>query len=141
MTEPAPRYPAADQRTAAGLPQRQALVRLRLIEFVAADYLPPDLMQELTASIDGVIEIIRGRPRPLSGTDPDEGRTNARETLTRWGDSLGLAKRMGAPTDANRFSNWLFGAEMILLALGVHDLRAAAKAANPERTINRGART
>lgn len=57
-----PRYNPADQRTPAGLPQRQALMRLRLIEDKASAHLPPDLMQELTASIDGVVEIIRGRP-------------------------------------------------------------------------------
>jgi hypothetical protein len=35
-------------------------VSLRLIEFVAAEHLPPDLMQELTSAIDGVIDIVRG---------------------------------------------------------------------------------
>ena len=32
-----------------------------LAEFVAADHLPPDLMQELTAAIDGVVAIVRGQ--------------------------------------------------------------------------------
>lgn len=50
-----------DRRRPDSLPTRQALVRLRLAEFVAADHLPPDLMQELTAAIDGVVAIVRGR--------------------------------------------------------------------------------
>lgn len=49
-----------ERRTPQRQADRQALVRLRLIEFVAADHLPPDLMQELTAAIDGVITIVRG---------------------------------------------------------------------------------
>lgn len=49
-----------DRRTPLQQAQRQALVRLRLAEFVAAEHLPPDLMQELTAAIDGVIDIVRG---------------------------------------------------------------------------------
>ena len=52
----------ADRRSPDGQATRQALVRLRLAEFVAADHLPPDLMQELTAAIDGVVDIVRGRP-------------------------------------------------------------------------------
>lgn len=39
---------------------RRALMRLRQAEFVAADYLPADLMQELTCAIDGVVAILRG---------------------------------------------------------------------------------
>ena len=50
----------AQRRNPHGWPLRQALLRLRLVEFAAADQLPTDLMQELTAAIDGVIDIIRG---------------------------------------------------------------------------------
>lgn len=52
----------ADRRRPDSLPTRHALVRLRLAEFAAADYLPPDIMQELTASIDGVVAIVRAQP-------------------------------------------------------------------------------
>ena len=48
-----------DRRTESGKDKRKALVRLRLAEFVAAEYLPPDIMQELTAAIDGVVELLR----------------------------------------------------------------------------------
>lgn len=51
---------STDRRSPLRQAQRQALVRLRLIEFVAAEHLPPDLMQELTSAIDGVIDIVRG---------------------------------------------------------------------------------
>ena len=57
---PAPHLGPRDRRTPQHQATRAALVRLRLAEFVAADHLPPDLMQELTAAIDGVIDIIRG---------------------------------------------------------------------------------
>ena len=48
-----------DRRTESGKDKRQALVRLRLSEFVAAEYLPPDIMQEMTAAIDGAVELLR----------------------------------------------------------------------------------
>ena len=48
-----------DRRTESGKDKRKALVRLRLIEFVAAEYLPPDIMQEMTAAIDGAAELLR----------------------------------------------------------------------------------
>ena len=51
-----------DRRHPQHVPLRQALVRLRLSEFVAADYLPPDIMQELTAAIDGVVQTARAQP-------------------------------------------------------------------------------
>ena len=49
----------AERRTESGKDKRIALVRLRLAEFVAAEYLPPDLMQEMTAAIDGAVELLR----------------------------------------------------------------------------------
>ena len=39
---------------------RAALLRLRIVEFKSADYLPPDLMQEFTQAIDGVVNLVRG---------------------------------------------------------------------------------
>ena len=48
-----------ERRTESGKDKRKALVRLRLAEFVAAEYLPPDLMQEMTAAIDGAVELLR----------------------------------------------------------------------------------
>ena len=48
-----------DRRTESGKDKRQALVRLRLAEFVSAEYLPPDIMQEMTAAIDGAVELLR----------------------------------------------------------------------------------
>lgn len=50
----------ADRRSPQRRADRRALMRLRQAEFVAADYLPADLMQELTAAIDGVVAIVRG---------------------------------------------------------------------------------
>ena len=52
---------ASERREPHGFAARQALVRLRLAEFMAADYLPTELMHELTASIDGVVQLARGR--------------------------------------------------------------------------------
>lgn len=49
-----------ERRGPQGWSTRRALTRLRLAEFVAADHLPPDLIQELTAAIDGVVAILRG---------------------------------------------------------------------------------
>lgn len=49
-----------DRRSADNQAARQTLVRLRLAEFAAADYLPPDLMQELTAAVDSVVDVLRG---------------------------------------------------------------------------------
>ena len=66
MSEPLPEIlrrlavAPTDRRRPDGLTKRQALVRLRLVEFSAADHLPTDLMQELTAAIDGVVAIVRG---------------------------------------------------------------------------------
>lgn len=57
---PALRIGPRERRNPLRQAARQALVRLRLAEFVAADHLPPDLMQELTAAIDGVVAILRG---------------------------------------------------------------------------------
>lgn len=64
MNAPAPgrSSPVGERRLPYQVPLRQALVRLRLSEFVAADYLPPDLMQELTAAIDGVVQTVRAQP-------------------------------------------------------------------------------
>ena len=52
---------ANDRREPHGCAARQALVRLRLAEFMAADHLPTELMRELTAAIDGVVQLARGR--------------------------------------------------------------------------------
>lgn len=49
-----------ERREPHGFAARQALVRLRLAEFMAADYLPTELMHELTAAIDGVVQLARG---------------------------------------------------------------------------------
>ena len=51
----------ADRRCPDGQATRQAHQRLRLAEFSATNHLPTDLMQELTAAIDGVVDIVRGR--------------------------------------------------------------------------------
>lgn len=48
-----------DRRTDACVPMRAALVRLRLAEFLVADYLPDYWKKELTAAIDGVVALIR----------------------------------------------------------------------------------
>ena len=47
---------------------RAAMLRLRLVESLSAEYLPSELMQELTAAIDGVVDLLR-KPDP---TDPDQ---------------------------------------------------------------------
>lgn len=57
---PAQRAWPRERRSAQRQGDRAALVRLRLAEFVAAEHLPADLMQELTAAIDGVVDIVRG---------------------------------------------------------------------------------
>ena len=64
MNAPAPgrTSPVDERRQPHQFPLRFALLRLRLIEFAAADHLPPDLMQELTAAIEGVVQIVRARP-------------------------------------------------------------------------------
>ena len=46
-----------ERRQEHGFGMRQALVRLA--EFLCAEHLPGDLMQELTAAIDGVIDLLR----------------------------------------------------------------------------------
>lgn len=67
MSEPLPEIlrrlavAPTDRRRPDSLAKRQALVRLRLAEFSAADHLPTDLMRELTAAIDGVVAIVRGQ--------------------------------------------------------------------------------
>ena len=59
---PAQRIWPGDRRAPQQFATRAALVRLRMAEFKAADHLPPDLMQEFTAAIDRVVDIIRGQP-------------------------------------------------------------------------------
>ena len=51
---------STDRRTPLRAADREALWRLRLIEFRCAYHLPVDFMQELTAAINGVIDIVRG---------------------------------------------------------------------------------
>lgn len=46
-----------DRRTDTDL--RNAVYRLRFAEFAAADYLPTDMMRELTAAIDSVVAALR----------------------------------------------------------------------------------
>ena len=41
---------------------RAALLRLRIVEFKSAEYLPPDLMQEFTDALVGVIALQRSVP-------------------------------------------------------------------------------
>ena len=48
-----------ERRTESGKDKEQSIDRLRISEFVAADYLPPDIMQEMTAAIDGAVELLR----------------------------------------------------------------------------------
>ena len=40
-------------------PTRCAITRLRLIEMRAADWMPTEEMVELTAAIDGVVDLLR----------------------------------------------------------------------------------
>ena len=53
--------PARDRRTDHAT--RQTVTMLRLCEAKAADYLPPDMMQELTGAIDGVVDLLVKRLR------------------------------------------------------------------------------
>ena len=48
-----------DKRTEAGFPMRSALAYLRIIEFKSAEYVPEDLMLEMTTAIDNVVAAIR----------------------------------------------------------------------------------
>ena len=59
---PWPERPFGERRNPLQFPARQALVRLRLAEFLCAEHLPTGLMQELTAAIDGVIDLLRAQP-------------------------------------------------------------------------------
>ena len=59
---PAQRIWPGERRDPREYEKRATLMRLRQAEFLAADYLPTDLMQELTAAIGGVVDIIRGQP-------------------------------------------------------------------------------
>lgn len=52
---------ADERRLARSHTQRAALLRLRLIEALAAPQLPAHLAQELTAAIQGVIDLARER--------------------------------------------------------------------------------
>ena len=49
--------PPPDRRTNHAM--RCAITRLRLIEMRAADWMPDDEMAELTAAIDGVVDLLR----------------------------------------------------------------------------------
>ena len=49
--------PPPDRRTNHAM--RCAITRLRLIEMRAADWMPDDEMRELTAAIDGVVDLLR----------------------------------------------------------------------------------
>lgn len=53
--------PARDRRTDHAT--RQTLTKLRLCEAKAADYLPPDLMLEMTFAIYGVVDLLLKRLR------------------------------------------------------------------------------
>ena len=53
--------PARDRRTDHAT--RQTVTMLRLCEAKAAAYLPPDLMREMTAAIDGVVGLLVERLR------------------------------------------------------------------------------
>jgi len=53
--------PVRDRRTDHAT--RQTVTMLRLCEAKAADYLPPDMMQELTGAIDGVVGLLVERLR------------------------------------------------------------------------------
>lgn len=53
--------PACDRRTDHAT--RQTLTKLRLCEAKAADYLPPDLMLEMTFAIYGVVDLLLKRLR------------------------------------------------------------------------------
>lgn len=53
--------PVRDRRTDHAT--RQTVTMLRLCEAKAADYLPPDLMLEMTAAIDGVVNLLVERLR------------------------------------------------------------------------------
>lgn len=50
----------ADRRT--DHERRQAITWLRLCEFHAAEHLPAHLMRDLTAAIDGVVDLLRSTP-------------------------------------------------------------------------------
>jgi|GEM_PF-5913488 len=53
--------PACDRRTDHAT--RQTVTKLRLCEAKAADYLPPDLMLEMTFAIDDVVDLLVKRLR------------------------------------------------------------------------------
>lgn len=73
--------PALDRRTDPDL--RNALVRLRLAEFRAAEYLPTDQMQEMTATIDSLVQVLRDSGN-LPQTDRAAANPDAVDSLILW---------------------------------------------------------
>lgn len=75
--------PAPDRRADTDL--RNALVRLRLAEFRAAEYLPTDQMLELTATIDSLVKALRdtgGLPQARAADSPN--RPESGPAARRW---------------------------------------------------------
>ena len=53
-----------NRREDAGWPMRKALVRLRMVEAKAQNYLPVDLMHEFSDSLEALVSIIRKTEPP-----------------------------------------------------------------------------
>ena len=65
---------------------------------------------------------------------PDEVRRDVERAIVRWGEKMASRKRDDLEFEWRMFSNWLFGAEVILGLLGLEELARAAADAQKETT-------